>query len=67
MINQEKINELAKAFDDVAVEGVGNRLSVISTSFGIVDLKVIRKIGFEITSIYRGEKGIQLFLEEVSA
>ena len=50
--SSQAAENIQKTFDNVVVEPSGI-ISMVSDSFGLVDLKMIREFGFEVQRIYK--------------
>ena len=53
-----------KTFSDVTIEPTLGEVYIVAESFGRVDLKTIRELGFEVQSIYQKNGKVVVYLDE---
>ena len=63
-MNNRKVEEITKAFSDVTIVPTLEELYIVADSFGRVDLKTIRELGFEVQSIYQKNGKVVIYLSE---
>lgn len=63
-MNNQKLESITKAFPDVTIEPTLGELYIVADSFGRVDLKTIRELGFEVQSIYQKNGKVVVYLDE---
>ena len=63
-MNNRKLESITKAFPDVTIEPTLGELYIVADSFGRVDLKTIRELGFEVQSIYQKNGKVVVYLDE---
>ena len=63
-MNNRKVESITKAFPDVTIEPTLGELYIVADSFGRVDLKTIRELGFEVQSIYQKNGKVVVYLDE---
>jgi uncharacterized protein YlzI (FlbEa/FlbD family) len=63
-MNDKAVKNIMKAFSDVTIEPTLGELYIVAESFGRVDLKTIRELGFEVQSIYQKNGKVVIYLDE---
>jgi uncharacterized protein YlzI (FlbEa/FlbD family) len=63
-MNDKAVENIMKAFSDVTIEPTLGELYIVAESFGRVDLKTIRELGFEVQSIYQKNGKVVIYLDE---
>jgi uncharacterized protein YlzI (FlbEa/FlbD family) len=63
-MNNQAVENIMKAFSDVTIEPMLGELYIVADSFGRVDLKTIRELGFEVQSIYQKNGKVVVYLGE---
>ena len=63
-MNNRKVEEITKAFSDVTIVPTLEELYIVADSFGKVDLKTIRELGFQVQSIYQKNGKVVIYLSE---
>ena len=58
------MENIMKAFSDVTIEPTLGELYIVADSFGRVDLKTIRELGFEVQSIHQKNGKVVVYLDE---
>ena len=63
-MNNRKVESITKAFSDMTIVPTLEELYIVADSFGKVDLKTIRELGFEVQSIYQKDGKVVVYLSE---
>ena len=63
-MNDKAVKNIMKAFSDVTIEPTLGEVYIVAESFGRVDLKTIRELGFEVQSIYQKNGKVVIYLDE---
>lgn len=63
-MNDKAVENIMKAFSDVTIEPTLGEVYIVAESFGRVDLKTIRELGFEVQSIYQKNGKVVIYLDE---
>ena len=63
-MNNKAVENIMKTFSDVTIEPTLGELYIVAESFGRVDLKTIRELGFEVQSIYQKNGKVVVYLDE---